>query len=127
MNEASTHADRLGIVVGGSLTGGMEVKLDSAIPIEEMAVGRYVVIQGQTSRFFGMITDIELGAIDQQLTITPPDVADSFIADVVTGTSTYGKLQVTPMLTISGDATSILEGPQPVKTVPGHGETEARH
>ncbi|UCC61292.1 MAG: ATP-binding protein [Dehalococcoidia bacterium] len=98
----------------------MEVKLDSATPIEEMAVGRYVVIEGQTSRFFGMITDIELGAIDQQLTITPPDIADSFIADVVTGTSTYGKLQVTPMLTISGDATSLLEGPKPVKTVPRH-------
>ncbi len=120
MNEASAKGGRLGIVVGGSLTGGMEVKLDSATPIEEMTVGRYVVIEGQRSRFFGMITDIELGAIDQQLTITPPDVADPFIADVVTGTSTYGKLQITPMLTISGNAASLLEGPQPVKTVPAH-------
>jgi DNA helicase HerA-like ATPase len=120
VNEASAKGERLGIVVGGSLTGGMEVKLDSATPIEEMAVGRYVVIEGQRSRFFGMITDISLGTIDQQLAITPPDVADPFIADVITGTSTYGRLQVTPMLTISGDATSLLEGPQPVKTVPAH-------
>jgi len=120
VNEASAHGERLGIVVGGSLTGGMEVKLDSATPIEEMAVGRYVVIEGQKSRFFGMITDVRLGAIDQQLTITPPDISDPFIADVVSGTSTYGKLQITPMLTISGDAMSILEGPQPVKTVPAH-------
>ncbi len=120
MNEASVQGDRLGIVVGGSLTGGMEVKLDSAVPIEEMAVGRYVVIEGQRSRFFGMITDVSLGTIDQQLTITPPDVTDPFIAEVIAGTSTYGKLQVTPMLTISGDAMSLLEGPQPVKTVPAH-------
>jgi hypothetical protein len=98
----------------------MEVKLDSSTPIEEMAVGRYVVIEGQRSRFFGMITNIELGTIDTQLTITPPDVADPFIADVVAGTGTYGKLQLTPMLTISGDAVSLLEGPQPVKTVPAH-------
>ncbi|MGB2582731.1 MAG: ATP-binding protein [Dehalococcoidia bacterium] len=98
----------------------MEVKLDSATPIEEMAVGRYVVIGGLRSRFFGMITNISLGTINQQLTITPPDVADPFIAEVITGTSTYGKLQVTPMLTISGDAVSLLEGPQPVKTVPAH-------
>jgi len=120
VNEASVQGERLGIVVGGSLTRGMEVKLDSATPIEEMAVGRYVVIEGQRSRFFGMITDVSLGTIDQQLTITPPDVTDPFIAEVVAGTSTYGKLQVTPMLTISGDAMSILEGPQPVKTVPAH-------
>ncbi len=120
MNEESVQGERLGIVVGGSLTRGMEVKLDSATPIEEMAVGRYVVIEGQKSRFFGMITDVSLGTIDQQLTITPPDVTDPFIAEVIAGTSTYGKLQVTPMLTISGDAMSILEGPQPVKTVPAH-------
>ena len=120
MNEASAQGERLGIVVGGSLTRGMEVKLDSATPIEEMAVGRYVVIEGQKSRFFGMITDVSLGTIDQQLAITPPDVTDPFIAEVIAGTSTYGKLQVTPMLTISGDAMSLLEGPQPVKTVPAH-------
>ena len=123
MNEESVQGERLGIVVGGSLTRGMEVKLDSATPIEEMAVGRYVVIEGQKSRFFGMITDVSLGTIDQQLAITPPDVADPFIAEVIAGTSTYGKLQVTPMLTISGDAMSILEGPQPVKTVPAHFST----
>jgi DNA helicase HerA-like ATPase len=120
VNESNAQGERLGIVVGGSLTGGMEVKLDSATPIEEMAVGRYVVIGGLRSRFFGMITNISLGTINQQLTITPPDVADPFIAEVITGTSTYGKLQVTPMLTISGDAVSLLEGPQPVKTVPAH-------
>jgi len=120
VNEGNAPGQRLGIVVGGSLTRGMEVKLDSATPIEEMAVGRYVVIEGQKSRFFGMITDVSLGAIDQQITVTPPDVADPFVADVIAGTSTYGKLMVTPMLTISGDATSLLEGPQPVKTVPAH-------
>ena len=120
MNEGNAPGQRLGIVVGGSLTRGMEVKLDSATPIEEMAVGRYVVIEGQKSRFFGMITDVSLGAIDQQITVTPPDVADPFVVDVIAGTSTYGKLMVTPMLTISGDATSLLEGPQPVKTVPAH-------
>ena len=120
MNEGTTQGDRLGIVVGGSLTKGMEVKLDSATPIEEMAVGRYVVIKGQKSRFFGMITDITLGATNPQLAITPPDVSDPFIADVIAGTSTYGSIHVVPMLTISGDAVSLLEGPQPVKTVPAH-------
>jgi DNA helicase HerA-like ATPase len=120
VNEGTPQGNRLGIVVGGSLTRGTEVKLDSATPIEEMAVGRYVVIEGQKSRFFGMITDVTLGATNPQLAITPPDVSDPFIAEVIAGTSTYGSIHVVPMLTISGDAVSILEGPQPVKTVPAH-------
>ena len=120
MNEATPQGKRLGIVVGGSLTEGINVKLDSATPIEEMAVGRYVVIEGQKCRFFGMISDVTLGATNQQLTITPPDVSDPFIAEVIAGTGTYGVIHVGLRLTLSGDAMSILQGPQPVKTVPAH-------
>ncbi len=119
----SPRSERLGIVVSGSLTKGVEVRLDSSVSVEEMAVGRYVTIEGEKRkrRFFGMITDISLGVIDEQLTQTPPDTADPFIAQVLTGTSTYGTLHVLPMLTIG--AADILEGPQPVKTVPAHFST----
>jgi hypothetical protein len=116
----SDSEQKLGIVVSGSLTKGVEVKLDSSASVEEMAVGRYVTIEGHKRRFFGMITDVSLGVTDPNLTVTPPDVADPFIAEVLAGTSTYGTLHVLPMLTISGDVTSIIEGPQPVKTVPSH-------
>jgi len=112
--------DRLGIVVSGSLESGVDVKLDGAVSVEDMAVGRYVTIEGQKQRFFGMITDISLGVIDQKLTLTPPDVADSFVGEVLTGTSTFGTLHVSPYLTIGGDVASLIEGPQPVKTVPSH-------
>jgi len=111
---------RLGIVVSGSLGKGVEVRLDSSASVEDMAVGRFVTIEGQKRRFFGMITDISLGVIDQKLTVTPPDTSDSFIAEVLAGTSTYGTIHVLPTLTISGDVATILEGPQPVKTVPSH-------
>ena len=112
--------DRLGIVVSGSLESGVEVKLDESVSVEDMAVGRYVTIEGQKQRFFGMVTDISLGVIDQKLTLTPPDVSDPLMAEVLAGTSTYGTLHVLPMLTISGDVASLIEGPQPVKTVPSH-------
>ncbi|MFQ5988057.1 MAG: ATP-binding protein [Dehalococcoidia bacterium] len=111
---------RLGIVVSGSLTKGLEVKLDSATSVEDMAVGRYVTIESEKRRFFGMITDVTLDAIDPRLMVTPPDVSDPFIAEVLSGTSTFGRLHVLPLLTIGGDALSLLEGPQPVKTVPAH-------
>ncbi|MDH5695779.1 MAG: ATP-binding protein [Dehalococcoidia bacterium] len=111
---------RLGIVVSGSLNKGVEVKLDSSASIEDIAVGRFITIEGQKRRFFGMITDVSLGLIDQKLALTPPDVSDPFIAEVLAGTSTFGTLHVSPTLTIGGDVATLLEGPQPVKTVPSH-------
>ncbi|MGA9048568.1 MAG: ATP-binding protein [Dehalococcoidia bacterium] len=110
---------RLGTVIYGSLTQGVHVKLDPARSVEDVTVGRYVAIQGEKKRFFGMITDISLEAVDPRAMVMPPDISDPFIAKVVSGTTTYGKLSVLPMLTISGIAGD-TEGPQPAKTVPPH-------
>ena len=114
------NSERLGIVVSGSLDKGVEVRLDSSASVEDMVVGRYVTIEGDKRRFFSMITDISLGVTDQKLTQTPPDVSDPFLAEVLAGTSTYGTLHVAPYLTIGGGVTELIEGPQPVKTVPSH-------
>ena len=114
------ETERLGIVVSGSLNKGVDVRLDSSASVEDMAVGRYVTIEGQKQRFLGMITDISLGVTDESLTLTPPDISDPLTAEVLTGTSTYGTLHVTPYLTIGGDVDNLVEGPQPVKTVPSH-------
>ncbi len=110
---------RLGIVVSGSLNKGMEVRLDAAVSVEDMVVGRYVVIEGKRQRFFGMLTDISLEAADREITFSPPDTTDPFTAEVLAGTGTYGMVHVLPLLGIGGDVTGV-EGPQPVKTVPGH-------
>jgi hypothetical protein len=120
MTQEDIGGQRLGIVVSGSLNKGVEVRLDSSASVEDMAVGRYVTIEGQKWRFFGMITDVSLNVATPGLILTPPDASDSFTAEVLAGTSTYGTLHVLPMLTISGDAASLLEGPQPVKTIPSH-------
>jgi len=120
MSQEGEQGQRLGIVVSGSLNKGVEVRLDSSASVEDMVVGRYVAIEGNRRRFFGMITDVSLGVTDQRLTLTPPDVSDPFIAEVLAGTATYGTLRVSPYLAIGGDVTSLIEGPQPVKTVPSH-------
>jgi len=119
-SQSSEEQTRLGIVVSGSLARGVEVRLDASVSVEDMAVGRYVAIDGAKHRFFGMITDVSLETIDPNVAIIPPDISDPFVAQVITGTTIYGKLRVLPMLTIGGDAASILEGPQPAKTVPAH-------
>ena len=110
-------AQKLGIVVGGSLSQGLEVKLDPRTQIEGLAVGRYVVIRGRTGRrFFSLIDDVALDAVNPMIEKTPPDVSDPFIARVHRGTSIFGRIHVAPMLTLERDA----EEPQPVKTVPDH-------
>ncbi|MEK7848171.1 MAG: ATP-binding protein [Chloroflexota bacterium] len=107
----------LGVVVGGSLSKGIDVKLDEGVSVEELAEGRYVTVQGERRRFFGLITDVGLGSLDPSLPLTSPD---PFTAKVLSGTGTFGTARVVPYLTLSGDATSMLEGPQPAKTIPAH-------
>ena len=93
--------ERLGIVTSASLDRGIDIRLDSPVSVEDMVVGRYVTIEGQKRRFFGMITDVSLAVTDPRLSVTPPDISDPFITEVLTGTSTYGVIHVSPMLTIS--------------------------
>ncbi len=120
-NRSVATGQRLGVVVAGSLTQGIEVKLDSSASVEDMAVGRYATIRGQKGRFFGMITDVTLGVVDEQINVTPTDAADPFLAEVLSGTSTFGTIHVLPMLTIGGGVAGLKdEGPRPVKTVPSH-------
>ncbi len=115
--DRSARQRRLGIVVGGSLSKGLEVKLDPQTVIEGLAVGRYVVIHGRTGRrFFSIINDVALDATNPLIEKTPPDVSDPFIVQVVRGTTTFGRIHVAPMLVLEPGA----EEPKPVKTVPEH-------
>jgi uncharacterized protein len=114
---AVAEARRLGMVVGGSLSEGLTIKLDRGAVVEGMAVGRYVVIRGQTGRrFFGIVSDVALDSANPAMEKTPPDTSDPFVAQVLQGTSTFGRLQVTPLLVLDEGASE----PRPVKTVPAH-------
>lgn len=110
----------LGRVVGGSLTHGLEVKLDPSCPVEAVKVGQYVIIEGEQHRFFGLITDVGLASLDPRIPLSPPDVSDPFIGEVLAGTATYGTLHVVPMLALERDAVLGASMPQPAKTVPPH-------
>ena len=115
--ELTAETRRLGIVVGGSLSKGLGVKLDRSAVVEGMAVGRYVVVHGQTGRrFFSIITDVALDSTNPGIEKAPPDTSDPFLAQVHQGTSTFGRLEVSPMLVLDRDS----EEPKPVKTVPVH-------
>lgn len=107
----------LGSVVGGSLTAGLEVRLDAEVDVEQMAAGRYVTVEAQGQLFFGMITDVELRTTVSALTDTPPGEDDDFLREVYRGTAAFAVLHITPMLRVSSIENN---APEPVKTVPGH-------
>ncbi len=107
---------RLGVVTGGSLQEGLTVRLDAGTSVEDMRVGKFVVVQGQRFTFFSMVTDVRLGATTPKVTLDPPP-ADEFFTSVLTGTTTYGelKLDLRLMLPLDGSAELL-----PVRTVPHH-------
>lgn len=106
----------LGVIISGSLSKGLEVKLDPSAPLEEIAVGRYVIIEGAKLKFFGMITDVALDNTNPQIEKTPPDISDSFLREVYAGVSIFGRIHVSPLLILDQNAAE----PRPVKTIPGH-------
>jgi len=117
---------KLGIVVAGSLSKGLDVKLDPTTIIEGLAVGRYVVMHGQTGRrFFSIVTDVQLDALNPLIEKAPPDTSDPFLARVYQGTAVFGRIHVAPMLVLdpsspSGGKEGGQGEPKPVKTIPAH-------
>ncbi len=134
----------LGSVIQGSLTGGLEVRLHPDISVEDMRVGKFLVVHGLRSRFFCMLTDVALGTSNPRIIANPPGWEDTFLREVLAGSGTYGTINLAPMLmfTPESDESSnhstngVVKSPNglasfqpqtsttmellPVKTIPSH-------
>ena len=116
LRAVAERTDKLGVVIGGSLSEGLEVKLDRDQSLEDLAVGRYVVARGRRARFFCMITDVALDSTNPMIAKQPPDVSDPFLAAIYQGTTTFGTVHLSPLLILEEGE----DQPKPVKTVPDH-------
>ncbi len=112
---------RVGVVVNGSLVGGLEMKLDEWYSVEDVRAGKFVVIEGEKSRFFCMVTDVRLDATNPQVLADPPSEEDDLIRQVLHGTATYGTVCLRPLLMMEKDE-AVTNGGEPhlVKTIPVH-------
>ena len=131
----------LGSVIQGSLSAGLEVRLHPDVSVEDMRVGKFLVVQGMRSRFFCMLTDVSLGTSSQRILANPPNPSDDFLREVLAGSGTFGTVNLTPMLMFTpqegkqntGDSTKNDTGLAsfqaqsseemellPVKTIPSH-------
>lgn len=110
----------LGLITQGSLSSGLEMRLDRMTSVEDLRVGRFVVVEGKNTRFFSMLTDVSLATSSPQILSFPPDT-DRFFLDVLSGISMYGSVKLQPMLMLEkSDGQQEL---RPVKTIPSHFST----
>ncbi len=132
----------LGSVIQGSLSEGLEVRLHADVSVEEMRVGKFMVVQGRRSRFFCLVTDVALGTSSNRIIANPPEPSNSLLQEVLAGSSTYGTIYLTPMLMFTpkmGEKDNFVQGKNgkyplasfqaqtsidldlmPVKTIPSH-------
>ncbi|MCC7494631.1 MAG: DUF87 domain-containing protein [Fimbriimonadaceae bacterium] len=113
---------RLGLLVGGSLLDGLDLKLDPGLSPERLRAGQYVVLDGQQHRFYTMVTDVRLGAVNPRIAVRPPAADDDLLREVLAGESTYVTLHLRPLLQLPLAATAEAVDSAQVKTVPGHFE-----
>ncbi len=125
----------LGSVIEGSLSKGLEVRLYPNVSVEDMRVGKFLVIQGRRSRFFGLLVDVALGTSTPRILANPPHPDDFFMQQVLAGNDIFGDITITPELMFTPseqvdpdeiDYSSLPEGIEsnlaliPVKTIPSH-------
>ena len=116
MSNTDSDATRpLGVVVGGSLTKGLEVRLD---PDQSAQLGQYAMADvGEGLSLLGMVTDITLKSVDSGPTVWPPgDDEPSLLREVLQDTGVYTALAVDPYLELGENG----EEPARARRLPHH-------
>jgi hypothetical protein len=98
-----TNDKPLGSVIQGSLSKGLEVRLHADVSVEDMRVGKFLVVRGVRSHFFCMLTDVSLGTSSARILSNPPNPNDDFLLAVLAGSSTYGTIELAPMLMLTAE------------------------
>jgi len=131
-NLSSNKNEPIGFISGGGLEANLQVRL--TVPAQSVQSGAFVVMDSGYWRFYGLVTDLQLGATDpqyaNQLNIHRFDPA---LASILNKQTLFTNLAVMPalMLEIGPEpgapeysqwrgSLSKEPTPMPVKTVPDH-------
>lgn len=126
------NKDKIGYIVSGGLKESFHARL--TVPAREVQEGAFVVLENANLRFYGLVTDIQLGATDPRFADEQTEERlPSQLAKALHGQTLYTNLEILPALMqdIGPDPLSPeykgwrLENPEdpkplPVKTVPPH-------
>jgi len=116
----SDRGAAFGNLVGGSLTGGLEVRVE---PEVTPVLGQYVrTTLGDGRSLIAMVTDISLKAAEPAAVAWPPAIGegprDRLLRDVLTGTAVFTAAEVTPYLELAPDCEPVR-----ARSLPRHFET----
>jgi len=115
--------NQIGYVVGGGLKEGLRVRL--TVDPQSVQEGGFVVIDTGEWQFYGLITDIQLGATDPRFADEKvEDRLPPAISQLLHGQTLYANLEVLPALMLKSGRPEELPSedasPIPVKTIPPH-------
>lgn len=131
-NQTLTQNTTIGYVIGGGLEANLEVRL--TVPPQEVQEGAFVVIDSNNWRFYGLVTDLRLTAIDEHYAnqLNSQRFAPH-LADYLNEQTLFTNLAVMPVLMkekgpdLSSPDYSAWRrehtedpSPMPVKTIPNH-------
>jgi hypothetical protein len=122
----------IGYVVGGGLKENLRVRL--TIPVDQVQEGGFVVIRSGDWQFYGLVTDLQLGATDPRFADEQSELRlPAELAGLLHGQTLFTNLEVLPALML--DRGPELDDPRyaewraahdqdphplPVKTIPKH-------
>jgi hypothetical protein len=126
------NKDQIGYIVSGGLKESFRARL--TVPAQDVQEGAFVVMENSTWRYYGLVTDIQLGATDPRFADEQTEVRfPADLAKALHGQTLYTNLEIMPALMqdIGPDLASQeyklwraehLDDPNPipVKTVPPH-------
>ena len=131
-NQTLTQNTTIGYVIGGGLEANLEVRL--TVPPQEVQEGAFVVIDSNNWRFYGLVTDLRLTAIDEHYAnqLNSERFAPH-LADYLNEQTLFTNLAIMPVLMkekgpdlASPDYSAWRRehtedpSPMPVKTIPNH-------
>ena len=135
-SEINHHPSSIGYIVGGGLRESFRVRL--TVPAQQVQEGAFVVLESGDWQFYGLVTDLQLGATDPRFADEQSETRlPSSLARLLHGQTLFTNLEVLPALMLergpepdskeySRWRSEIEAGlrdeprPLPVKTVPQH-------
>jgi energy-coupling factor transporter ATP-binding protein EcfA2 len=124
----------IGYVVGGGLKANLFVRL--TVPSDQVQEGGFVVLESGNWQFYGLVTDLQLGASDPRYAEKPAqDRLSPMVTRLLNEQTLYTNLEVLPALMLErgpeldspdyeawtkAHQNENLPRPLPIKTVPSH-------
>ncbi len=128
-----TTNEPIGYIVGGGLKEGFRIRL--TVPADQVQEGSFLVCDNGRYRYYGLVTDLQLGATDPRFADEKTDRMHPAIQAALLGKTLYTTLEMYPTLLLDRGPEDPREnldwqdrvqrgeetpGPKPVKTVPAH-------